>query len=274
MSSPSKLEARSLSYTSSLKSPIGIYLRREIYGKENRTDATLKKKLYEQTAASQSPDGSWNQLFVETANNLWNIALLGISAEDACVSKGLGWLKSIQTHNYNGYPGFFYSGNRKDASLMRSTFYGEFGPGCTIFYQTTYAMHLFHVFGLDDEKLQTAVRSYLRFWKPSWCGTWCTINVLRMLQENRLSAESKQVKETLNYLKERQTKTGTWRSFPFYHTFNALSRVNHDVAKEQLERAFPLVAKRQNTDGSWGRKESETETFLMLDALRNYEVNI
>jgi len=41
------------------------------------------------------------------------------------------------------------------------------------------------------------------------------------------------------------------------------------LAKKQLERAFPSVIKRQNKDGSWGRKEHETETFLVLDALKN-----
>jgi hypothetical protein len=41
------------------------------------------------------------------------------------------------------------------------------------------------------------------------------------------------------------------------------------VAKKQLERAFSTVIKRQNRDGSWGKKEHETETSLVLDALKN-----
>jgi hypothetical protein len=41
------------------------------------------------------------------------------------------------------------------------------------------------------------------------------------------------------------------------------------VAKKQLERALPTLIKRQNNDGSWGRKEHETETFLVVDALKN-----
>jgi hypothetical protein len=41
------------------------------------------------------------------------------------------------------------------------------------------------------------------------------------------------------------------------------------MAKEQLEKAFPSVIKRQNKDGSWGRKEHDTTTFLVLDALKN-----
>jgi hypothetical protein len=195
---------------------------------------------------------------------------LGYGAEDKSIKKGLEWLLSIQRHNYRGYPGFFNSTNRKDPSMMRSTFYGEFGPGCTIFYQTTYAIHLFHIFGFrHDKQVQTTVRSYLEFWSPDWCGAWCTINVLRILIEHPLSAQSKQVNSGLEYFAKLQTKTGAWKGFPFYHTFHAISRARHEVAKEQLEKAFPSVVRRQNRDGSWGRRECETETFLVLDALKN-----
>jgi len=265
-----KLTVKPLNYVASLESPIGVYLRRTVFKKETKADPTLKKKLYEKTVAHQSPDGSWNQLFVHTANNLWNLALLGCDAEDESVKKGLEWLLSIQRHQYRGYPGFFYSNNRKDASVMRSTLYGEFGPGCTIFHQTTYAIHLFHTFGFDDNRqVQTTVKSYLQFWRPNWCGAWCNINVLRMLIEHPLSRESKQVEDCLKNLAKRQSKTGAWKGFPFYHTLHALSRAPQASAKRQIKRAFPSVVKRQNKDGSWGRKEPETETFLVLDTLKN-----
>jgi len=267
-----KLKANPLNYVVNLESPIGVYLRRDIFKRETKTDTTLKKKLYEKTVADQSIDGSWNQLFVRSANSLWNLALLGFDAEDASVKRGLEWLLSIQRHQYRGYPGFFYSNNRKDPSAMRSTFYGEFGPGCTIFYQTAYAIHLFHTFGFDhNTQVQTTVKSYLQFWSPNWCGVWCTINVLRMLIEHPLSAESKQVESGLKYFAKRQTRTGAWKDFPFYHAFHALSRSRHELARKQFKKALSSVIRRQNKDGSWGRKEQETETFLVLDALKNAE---
>jgi hypothetical protein len=258
------------SYVAKLESPIGVYLRREVFKKESNSDAMLKKKLDERMVQSQSANGSWDQLFVYTANNLWNLALLGCSAEGASVRHGLEWLLSIQRHEYHGYPGFFYSDNRKDASTMRSTFYGEFGPGCTIFYQTAYAVHLFHIFGFDENKqVQRAVNSYLQFWRPTWCSAWCTINVLRVLIEHPLSKESKQAEDGVKYLARRQTKTGAWKGFPFYHTFHALSRSSNELAKKQVKKALPSALKRQNKNGSWGKKEAETETFLVLDALKN-----
>lgn len=272
MNALSKLKIKRLDYVATLRSTIGIYLRREILRKESEADAVLATELYEKTVVGQSADGSWNQLFVQTANNLWNLALLGYGAKDKSIKQGLDWLLSIQRHQYRGHPGFFNSSNRKDPSMMRSTLYGEFGPGCTIFYQTTYAIHLFHIFGFDDnEQVQTTVKSYLQFWRPNWCGAWCTINVLRMLIEHPLSRESKQVENGLEYLAKRQTKTGAWKEFPFYHTLHAISRSRNISAARQLEKAFPSVIKKQNDDGSWGSKKRETETFLVLDALRNID---
>lgn len=265
-----ELKVNPLNYVENLESPVGIYLRRVIFEEETRTDIVLKRQLYEKIVTEQSADGSWDQIFVHTANNLWNLALLGYGAKDISVKKGLEWLFSIQKHQYKGYQGFFLSSNRKDARVMRSTFYGEFGPGCTIFYQTTYAVHLFHMFGFDNNKqVQTTVKSYLQFWRPNWCGSWCTINVLRILIEHPLSIDSQQVESGVKYLVKRQTKMGAWKGFPFYHTFHALSRTRHALAKKQLKKAFPLVVRKQNKDGSWGRKERETETFLVLDGLRN-----
>jgi hypothetical protein len=273
MSVLEKLKMDPLNYVTHLNSPIGIFLRRELFKKETARDATLRKELYEKMVADQSADGSWDQLFVKTANNLWNLALLGFEAEDPIVKTGLEWLLSIQKEEYRGHPGFFYSHNRKDPSTMRSTHYGEFGPGCTIFYQTTYAVHLFHLFGFNDNKqVETTISSYLQFWKPTWCGAWCTINVLNALIEHPLSRQSKPVETALKHLSNLQSKTGTWKGLPFYHTFHALSRTNNILARKQLDKALPSVIRRQNNDGSWGGKEREIETFLVLDALKNIDM--
>jgi hypothetical protein len=273
MSVKNELKYDYLSYVGGLESAIGIYLRREVLERESPADTSLRKRLYDQTIADQSSDGSWNQLFVQTANSLWNLALLGYDAKDRSVEKGLEWLLSIQRQSYRGFPGFFSSGNRKDPSLMRSTLYGEFGPGCSIFYQTTYAIHLLHIFGFDNSRqVEATVNSYLQFWRPNWCGSWCNLNVLRVLIEHPLSRESRQVKEGLEYFKKIQAGSGTWNAYPFYHTLHALSRAKHSLAKKQLEKALPSIIKRQNRDGSWGRTEDGTTTFLVLDALRNASV--
>jgi hypothetical protein len=263
-----QLAVNPLHYASTLETPIGFFLRK-IFAQSGEADTALRETLYERTTADQLTDGSWDHLFVRTANSLWNLALLGCDAKDRSVKRGLEWLLSIQRRQYQGYPGFFLSNNKQDARAMRSTFYGEFGPGCTVFYQTAYAIHLFHMFGFDNnQRVQTAIRSYLQFWTPEWCGTWCTINVLRVLMEHPLSAHSQQVEDGIKYLARRQTSRGTWKAFPFYHTFHALSRASNELARKQLEKALPLVVKRQSQNGSWGRKESETETFLVLTALR------
>jgi len=183
-----KFKTDPLKFAANLQSPIGVYLRKELFKKESRADSALKKKLHDKIAAAQSSNGSWNQLFVTSANNLWDLRLLDYNAQDNVVRRGLEWLLSIQRYLYRGYPGFFNTDNRKDPSLMRSMLYGEFGPGCTIFYETTYAVHLFHIYGFsDNSQVKTTVNSYLQFWRPNWCGSWCNLNVLRMLIEHPLS---------------------------------------------------------------------------------------
>jgi len=71
MSTKDELRFDSINHVADMKSAIGIYLRREVFKRESETDPILKKRLYEQTVADQSVDGSWNQLFVQTANNLY-----------------------------------------------------------------------------------------------------------------------------------------------------------------------------------------------------------
>ena len=267
-----KFKTDPLEFASKLELPIGIYLRREILKKESRADEALKKKLHDKLAAAQLPDGSWNQLFVTTANNLWDLWLLDYNAQDNVVRRGLEWLLSIQRYLYRGYPGFFNTDNRKDPSLMRSILYGEFGPGCTIFYETTYAVHLFHLYGFDANcQVQTTIKSYLQFWRPNWCGSWCNLNVLRMLIEHPLSKESKQVEDGLRYFSRRQTRTGVWKGYPFYHTFHALSRAKQETAVKQMKKALPALVRRQNPDGSWGKQHQETNTYLVLNSLQNFE---
>jgi len=270
----SELRVDPLDYIVHLHSPIGIYLLKETFGE--KPEPALKKELYTKITADQSADGSWDQLLVRTANSLWDLFLLGIDAKDRSVGKGLDWLRSIQTYNYHGLPGFFYSGNRKDPGLMRSNLYGEFGPGCSNFYQTTYAVHLFHLFGFDhDPQVETTIDSYLKIWgeKGKYCGMWCTLNVFRILLEHPLSRESRQVEIGLKVLAEKQTNAGVWKGrhqqYPFYHTFHALSRSKHPLAKQQLEKGLPSIIRRQNKDGSWGEKAQETKTYLVLDALKN-----
>ncbi len=84
-----------------------------------------------------------------------------------------------------------------------------------------------------------------------------------------MSKESLQVENGLKYLVERQTETGAWKRFPFYHTFHAISRADQASARKQFEKAESSVVRRQNRDGSWGRNARETKTYLVLDAFQN-----
>jgi hypothetical protein len=266
-------------YVTGLNSPIGVYLREKVFQRPTRSKDGLKKELYEKTVSLQSADGSWNQLFVQTANSLWSLLLMGYDPKNPNVKKGLDWLLSIQKYDYGGLSGWiFHSNNRKESRTMRSTFYGEFVPGCTIFYETTYAVHLLLSFGLGDiEPVQKTVKSYLQLWGDrNWvCGALCGSNVFRILVEHPLSRDSPQVENGLKFLALQQNKNGSWKfrnqTMPFYHTFHALSRSKHIIARQQIEHALPIILRAQNKDGSWGKSMQKKEmlTFLALDALKN-----
>jgi hypothetical protein len=90
-----------------------------------------------------------------------------------------------------------------------------------------------------------------------------------MLIEHPLSSQTRIVENAISHFASLQSKTGTWKGFPFYHTFHALSRANNPLAKRQISKALQSVIGRQNSDGSWGRRDPQTETFLVLDALNN-----
>jgi hypothetical protein len=52
-----------------------------------------------------------------------------------------------------------------------------------------------------------------------------------------LSKKSKQAEDGVKHLARRQTKTGAWKGFPFYHTLHALSRSSHELAEKQVKKA-------------------------------------
>ena len=49
-----------------MESPVGVYLRREIFKKETRADTASTRKLYDKTVVDQSTDGSWGRKEQET----------------------------------------------------------------------------------------------------------------------------------------------------------------------------------------------------------------
>ena len=266
-------------YVQGLESPTGFYLRKSVLKRATEKDDLLRQGLHERIVSGQSVDGSWDGIFVYTANNLWDLINLGYGLEDTAVERGADWLFNLQRSTYRGLPGFFSSGHRKDASIMRSTMYGEFGPGCTNWYQTTYAVHLLSRLGFqEDPRVKTTIDSYLkicgvnppgRHGRIHWCGAWCDLNVLLVLIQHPSSAESDTVKKALEFLEDEQTQRGTWEGYSFYHLLHALSRSKIPSAQRQLEKALPTVIKRQNPDGSWGTSQRENQTFLVLDALNN-----
>ncbi|MBT8372662.1 MAG: hypothetical protein KJO34_16980 [Deltaproteobacteria bacterium] len=67
-----------------------------------------------------------------------------------------------------------------------------------------------------------------------------------------------------------QSEKGDWGSgLPFYRTLNALGHLSLSRAEAQVERAFTRLIKTQNSDGTWGNRDLEWDTFLSIHALKN-----
>jgi CRISPR/Cas system CMR-associated protein Cmr3 (group 5 of RAMP superfamily) len=49
-----ELKGNPLNYVGNLESPVGVYLRREIFKKETRADTALTRKRYDKTVVGQS----------------------------------------------------------------------------------------------------------------------------------------------------------------------------------------------------------------------------
>jgi len=50
-----------------------------------------------------------------------------------------------------------------------------------------------------------------------------------------------------------------------------LSRAKQETAVKQMKKALPALVRRQNPDGSWGKQHQETNTYLVLNSLQNFE---
>lgn len=71
-------------------------------------------------------------------------------------------------------------------------------------------------------------------------------------------------------LAEIQKPSGLWPApIPFFLTLNALAHLEGESAHRQWLKALPLLTESQKKDGSWGRRDSEWNTFLVVHALKN-----
>jgi hypothetical protein len=95
-------------------------------------------------------------------------------------------------------------------------------------------------------------------------------NAMRALAVLPDCAEQPSVRLAVSLVAGRQTTIGDWGAdMPFFQTLNALAHLDMPEAHAQCERAIRRVVSIQNDDGTWGSRQRQWHTFLVVHALRN-----
>jgi hypothetical protein len=248
-------------------SPVGLYARQKWIGMENdegwQTD-------FDNCAASlghgQGQDGSWDGLFLRTVHRLFGLHLT-VRNPTREIEKALDWLLHqtvsgqgdaapiVTPGNLQGLP--FVPGHPRALPLAMTLFLSSiFGradhPEIVAQYREVSRRVLQDSGSQHEADMSNALRALVVH--PAFSGDPATLSIV----------------ENLSRL---QQNSGGWPDpFPLFLTVNALAHLDHSTADRQLERAFTLLSRTQNEDGTWGTAEREWNTFLVVHAMRNKKI--
>lgn len=246
--------------------PVGLYARKKWLGQEN--DAEWQR-TFDNTVGSllegQLHDGSWNGSFMDTVGRLFGLHLTIRYATDP-VNRALDWLfhelmtvdqqKDQGALDLDGLPfvqGGLHSLHRGMALFLATVFGRENDPE---------VIALYH--GLSQRVLED---------EGIWDKSGDVSNILRALVVHPVYAKNSATASIVEGLSKIQEDSGAWAgSFPFYMTVNALAHIDTPSAEKQLGKAFVLLSRTQNQDGTWGDAETEWNTFLIVHAMRTKKI--
>lgn len=249
--------------------PFALYARQKWLGEEGQEDWEKDfKTTLEAIIKEQLENGSWDNNILSTIRHLFGLHLT-IRKTDARVEKGLQWLLNKIIPSFS-----FPSGITRLPPIGPQEIYGlpftSDHPGRLF---TAATLFLFSVFNKGEDPLivdwyERACRKIIEgqgiyFSQPS------THNILRALAVHPKFAQSPASEMITDRLSSLQTSAGDWPPpFPFYQTVNILAHLSFPAAERQLQKALPLLEKKQNKNGSWGRTQNEWNTFLAVHALK------
>ena len=251
------------------QTPAGLYARQK-WLKEAGTPGWMHD--YERTVKDlsdeQSGDGSWKGSVIETIRRLFGLHLT-VRDPTPPVVRALDWLFTKTDPSKINRPPTIET-PLTVARLADLPFTG----GALRCFELGTVLFLSTIFGREnDPPVLDAYRKVLSLIDPQMkprCGWAGSCNLLRALVVHSEFSQRKEVRHFVTALAKTQDVSGRWRvKVPFYQTVNALGHLNLSAATAQGEKAFKRLCATQNRDGTWGRRQREWNTFLVIHALRN-----
>jgi len=254
---------------SASKTPAGLYARQKWLGQAGtRQWKTDFEETVKMLFANQADDGSWHQSEVETITKLFGLHLT-VRETSSKIDSALTWL----LENINLQPVDISPGSEMD--IIKEKIEGlPFISSRRDFFLMAATLFLACIFGRNDDR--SVLDSYR--WLSSeglktkgfWVNRACSHNILRAMIVHPVFSKDSATVLWVETLSGMQLESGEWDGdLPFYQTLNALAHLDMPAAERQLDKAFPILYKTQQSDGSWGKTESEWNTFLAVHAMRN-----
>jgi len=251
------------------KTPIGLYARQKWLNQEGT--GNWKRDFRETVDAlfsGQGTNGSWNDSLLKTIHKLFGLHLT-VRAINERIENSLEWLLSRKAFIKE------VKSMREQTSQIFSKDLQNlpFSRGCSEHFVKGSILFLATIFGKGDDA--RVIRTYEALCTRGeqrggkWCTWSCSNNILRAFVVHPRYAESKALKLFLARLAEIQRSDGSWtRQIPFYQTINALGHLDFRLSDSLLRRAFQRFRETQNSDGTWGTRQKEWNTFLINHALQ------
>ncbi len=251
------------------KTPAALYARLKwLHQKETSTWKNDFQETVNALFSGYSANGSWNNSFLLTIQKLFALHLT-IRQKDERIEKGIEWLLSQEV---------MFEDRKISSAQSKKVFARDlhglpFSGGCFEHFAKGAVLFLATIFGKENDSRLINVYEMLRIMgeqkEGKWCNWSCSNNILRAFVVHPAYAESRVLRLYVTNLSEIQRQDGSWPvQIPFYQTVNALGHLNFAQSDTMLKRAFHTLKDKQNKDGTWGRKQKEWNTFLVVHAMQ------
>lgn len=254
------------------KTPVGLYARKKWLGEaESPAWHADFKESVEMLFADQISNGSWQQYPIATIIHLFGLHLT-IRETNSRIDAALDWLLGKIQLSPQGIC------VQTDSDISRADLSGlPFVLSRSEMLYTGATLFLSSIFNRQNDPTILAIYQWLNKEGLTIENLSADVvsmhNIFRSLVVHPVFANADLTVKTVEIYGGLQTEKGDWDSnLPFYQTLNALGHLNSSQAEVQLERAFTRLIKTQNSDGTWGSRDLEWNTFLSIHALKNKDL--